>query len=306
MIHIKNIEEGMPIFKALGSEVRLNIIKLLIENKQMSMHEIADALDITNGALTSHIRLLEESGVIMILSEHNGHRNKKVCRLRDKQILLDFEDIERKSEEFIYDTEVKVGHYSDYEIYPTCGLATTSSIVGTVDDPRYFAHPDRINAGILWFGKGYVEYNIPNLLPEATKIEKITISFEISSEAPGVNEDWPSDITFMLNDTKLGVWTSAGDYGDVRGIFTPDWWYENWNQYGLLKVLTIDKKGTYIDGLKISDVTIKQLNLDYKSIIKFKCQVAEDAVHVGGLTLFGSQFGNYNQDIKVHITYSQM
>lgn len=296
----------MPIFKALGSEVRLNIIKLLIENKQMSMHEIADALDITNGALTSHIRLLEESGVIMILSEHNGHRNKKVCRLRDKQILLDFEDIERKSEEFIYDTEVKVGHYSDYEIYPTCGLATTSSIVGTVDDPRYFAHPDRINAGILWFGKGYVEYNIPNLLPEATKIEKITISFEISSEAPGVNEDWPSDITFMLNDTKLGVWTSAGDYGDVRGIFTPDWWYENWNQYGLLKVLTIDKKGTYIDGLKISDVTIKQLNLDYKSIIKFKCQVAEDAVHVGGLTLFGSQFGNYNQDIKVHITYSQM
>lgn len=306
MIHIKDIEEGMPIFKALGSEVRLNIIKLLIENKQMSMHEIADALEITNGALTSHIRLLEESGVIMILSERNGHGNKKVCRLREKQILLDFEDLERKHEELIYDTEVKVGHYSDYEIYPTCGIATTDSLVGTVDDPRYFAHPDRINAGILWFGKGYVEYNIPNLLPEATKIEKITISFEISSEAPGVNEDWPSDISFLLNDTKLGTWTSAGDYGDVRGIFTPDWWYENWNQYGLLKVLTIDKKGTYIDGLQISDVNIKQLNLDYKSVIKFKCQVAEDAVHVGGLTLFGSQFGNYNQDIKVHITYSQM
>lgn len=305
MIHIKDIDEGAPILKALGSDVRLNIVKLLIENKEMSMHEIADALEITNGALTSHIRLLEEAGVIRILVERNGHGNKKLCRLREKQILFDFESQESRKEELIYDTEVKVGHYSDYEVYPTCGLATSDSIVGTVDDPRYFAHPDRINAGILWFGRGYVEYIIPNLLPEATKIEKITISFEISSEAPGVNEDWPSDISFLINDTHLGTWTSAGDYGDVRGIFTPDWWYENWNQYGLLKMLTIEKRGTFIDGLKISDVNIEQLNLDYKSVIKFKYQVADDAEHVGGLTLFGSQFGNYNQDIKVHITYSQ-
>lgn len=305
MINVKKIDDGALIFKALGSEVRLNIIKLLIENKQMSMHEIANALEITNGALTSHVRLLEEAGIIVVLAERKGHGNKKMCRLNEKQILIDFEAEERNYEELIYDTEVKVGHYSDYVVYPTCGLATNESIVGTVDDPRYFAHPDRINAGILWFGKGYVEYIIPNLLPEATKIEKITISFEISSEAPGINEDWPSDISFILNDVELGTWTSAGDYGDVRGIFTPDWWFENWNQYGLLKVLTIDKKGTFIDGLKISDVNIKQLSLDYKSVIKFKFQVKEDAAHVGGLTLFGSQFGNYSQDIKVHISYSQ-
>lgn len=306
MIHIKKIEDGAPIFKALGSELRLNIIKLLIENKQMSMHEIAEALEITNGALTSHIRLLEEAGIIVILSERNGHGNKKMCRLKEKQILFDFEAEERNYEELIYDAEVKVGHYSDYQAFPTCGIATTESLVGTVDDPRYFAHPDRINASILWFGKGYVEYIIPNLLPESTKIEKITLSFEISSEAPGINDDWPSDISFLLNDIQLGTWTSAGDYGDVRGIFTPDWWFDNWNQYGLLKVLTINKKGTYIDGLKISDVNIEELNLDYKSVIKFKFQVREDAAHVGGLTLFGSQFGNYNQDIKVHISYSQM
>lgn len=306
MIHVKNIEEGLPIFKAFGSEIRVNIIKLLIENKQMSMHEIAEALGVTNGALTSHIRLLEEAGIIVILSERSVHGNKKMCRLTERQILFDLESDETGRDELIYDTEVKVGHYSDYKIFPTCGLATTESLVGTVDDSRYFAHPDRINAGILWFGKGYVEYIIPNLLPEATKIEKITISFEISSEAPGVNEDWPSDISFLLNDTLIGTWTSAGDYGDVRGIFTPDWWYENWNQYGLLKMLTIDKKGTFIDGLKISDVNINQFKLDYKSVIKFKFQVAEDASHVGGLTLFGGQFGNYNQDIKVHITYSQI
>ena len=151
-----------------------------------------------------------------------------------------------------------------------------------------------------------MEYIIPNLLPDATKIDKITISFEISSEAPGVNNDWPSDISFVLNDVYLGTWTSAGDFGDVRGIFTPDWWPVNWNQYGLLKVLTIDKKGCFIDGLKISDVNIDQFKLTYKSVIRFKFQIMDDARNVGGLTLFGSGYGNYNQDIKVHITYSPM
>ena len=104
----------------------------------------------------------------------------------------------------------------------------------------------------------------------------------------------------------LGTWTSAGDFGDVRGIFTPDWWPVNWNQYGLLKMLTIDKKGCFIDGLKISDVNIDQFKLTYKSVIRFKFQIMDDAKNVGGLTLFGGSFGNYSQDIKVHITYSPM
>ena len=56
-----------------------------------------------------------------------------------------------------------------------------------------------------------------------------------------------TDISFYLNDVCIGTWTSPGDFGDVRGIFTPDWWFPNWNQYGLLKMLVINKKGTFID-----------------------------------------------------------
>ena len=87
-------------------------------------------------------------------------------------------------------------------------------------------------------------------------------------------------------------------------MFTPDWWFDNWNQYGLLKVLSINKKGTYIDGLRISDVNVKQLNLDYKSTLKFEFAVDEDSTNVGGWTIFGAGFGNYNQGIKVQLAYS--
>lgn len=306
MLHVKNLDEGLEIFKALGSELRINIIKLLQENHEMNMNELATSLGITNGALTSHIKKLEESGIIQVMTERGSHGNQKVCKVAVDKIVVDVESEENEEDQNIYNTEVKVGHYSDYEVYPTCGLATSQAIVGEVDDPRYFSHPDRINAGILWFTKGYIEYIIPNLLPSATKIDQITVSLEISSEAPGINNDWPSDISILLNDVKIGTWTSPGDYGDVQGIFTPDWWFPNWNQYGLLKTIVINKKGTFVDGLKISDVTINEFNLDYKSTVRFKFEIEEDAKNVGGITIFGSEFGNYNQDIKVRIAYSPM
>ncbi len=306
MLHVKNIEEGLDLFKTLGSDIRVSILKLLLKHKEMSMNAIASSLGITNGALTSHIKKLEECGLIKVSIEHGSHGNQKLCSIGQDKILIDIESEESKNNNQIYNAEVKVGHYSNYEVYPTCGLATTKHLIGEVDDSRYFAHPDRIDAGILWFGKGYIEYIIPNLLPEATQIDQITLSFEIGSEAPGTSNDWPSDISFYLNDVRIGMWTSAGDFGDVHGIFTPDWWLPNWNQYGVLKMLVINRKGTYIDGMRVSNINLNQLKLDYKSTLRFKFMVPNDADNVGGMTLFGSGFGNYNQDIRIRIAYSKM
>lgn len=304
MLHINSLEEGLDIFKALGSEVRIEIIKILLENHGMNMNELAGKLNITNGALTSHIKKLEDCGLITVSSESAGHGNQKICSVHLDKILIDLDTQEDSKN--VYLTDIKVGHFSNYNVYPTCGLASSTAIIGEVDDTRYFAHPDRYNADIVWFTKGYVEYIIPNFIPFSQKIDQITLSFEICSEAPGVNDIWPSDISFYLNDKKIALWTSPGDFGDVKGIFTPDWWYPNWNQYGLLKILVINKNGTYIDGLQVSDVSIRNFDLDYRSTIKFRFAVEDDSEHVGGLTLFGKSFGNYNQDINVRINYSPL
>ncbi|MBR1623595.1 MAG: transcriptional regulator, partial [Pseudobutyrivibrio sp.] len=183
--------------------------------------------------------------------------------------------------------------------------ANNTSVIGEIDDQRYFSHPDHFNADILWFTKGYVEYSLPNLIPSNNKITQISISFEISSEAPGIDNNWPSDITFSLNGKTLGMWTSPGDFGgDILGMFTPDWWPPNWNQYGLLKLLVVNKHGTFIDGLQISDITINDLNLNNGSPLDFRIAVEDDTEHIGGVTLFGKTFGNYGQDIRVSLNYS--
>ena len=304
MLHIQSLNEGLPLFKALGSEVRIGIIKLLLQNKEMNLNELASHLNITNGALTGHIKKLEDAGIITISNELSGHGNQKKCAVCLDKILVDL-DPETQSEN-VFQTELRVGQYANYAIEPTCGIASSKTLIGEVDDPRYFAHPDRYEADILWFTKGYVEYIIPNFIPAFQKIDQISISAELASEAPGINDIWPSDIHFYINDRYIGQWTSPGDFGSSKGIFTPDWWLPNWNQYGLLKLLVINKQGTFIDGMKISAVTINDFNFDYKSVIKFKLGVPDTASYVGGLTIFGKNFGNYNQNINIRISYSPM
>lgn len=304
MIHITSLDDGLETFKALGSDTRIQILNILLENEQMSMNQLATELNISNGALTGHIKKLEECGLINISNESAGHGNQKMCSVTQDRIIVDIKKpIDYKN---VFETEIKVGQFSRHQVWPTCGIATRESVIGELDDIRYFNHPDRFTANILWFTKGYVEYTIPNLIPSNQRITQLSISAELSSEAPGIDNNWPSDISFYINDTKIGMWTSPGDFGDVHGMFTPQWWPQNWNQYGLLKLLVINDYGTYIDGLKISDVSTLSLHLDYNSDIRLRLAVENDSEHVGGITLYGKSFGNYDQDIRVAINYAPL
>lgn len=301
MLHIHPIKQGLEIYKALASEARLEIIDLLLKSGGMSMNELAKELKITNGAITHHMKMLEECGLITIVAEATGHGIQKKCCVCADKILIDIRAKEVLKD--TYQTSIKVGHYSDYDVYPSCGIATTTALLGEVDDVRYFAHPDRYAADVLWFTSGYVEYIVPHFIPTGQRITQLTFSMELASEAPGYNNAWPSDIHFSLNGKQFAMWTSPGDFGGVKALYTPEWWYSNWGQYGLLKVLTINQEGSFIDGTKVSDVTIDTFALNYSSTLKLRLEVPKDAEHVGGLSIFGKGFGNYNQEINVKINY---
>lgn len=301
MRYIRNPEEQLEVFSALGSEIRVQIMKLLTTKGRMSMNDLASALGVTNGALTPHVRKLESCNLVRINTDLQGHGNLKICEPNIDKILFDFSRHGSSQNEFR--SHLRVGQYSRCLIYPTCGLSTSEEILGEVDDARYFTHPRRFEADILWFTKGYVEYLIPCVIPKDAVITQISISAELSSEAPGSNAQWPSDIHFYLNDIPIGMWTSPGDFADVQGLFTPSWWFSNWNQYGLLKTLSIRPDGTYMDQEKISDISINQLQLNPRTPMYFRIAVPDTARHIGGLTIFGRDFGNYNQDIDFRISY---
>ena len=297
---IKISEKHLPVFEALASGVRLKIINLLSQ-RSMNIKELAQNLSLSSAILTMHIRKLEDAGIIKSERVKINGAIHKICSLDMDLIEIEFpknKDSDLKTYEFI----LPVGHYTDFNVTPTCGLATTEKIIGYFDDPRYFWDPERVNAKILWFTKGYIEYKVPNHLLSDQTLKFIEISMELGSEAPGVNSNWPSDISFFLNGVNIGHWTSPGDFGSTKGNFTPDWWSLSVGQYGLLKIIKIDDTGSYIDGEKMSEVTLSQLNLR-EQLWSLRIAVLEDALPQGGVTLFGSGFGNYDQDIVFRLYY---
>lgn len=298
-------QHSLPVYEALASNVRIEMIRLL-SKKPMNVKELAVAMNLSSAIMTMHVKKLERASIIKTSMQPGKGGSKKICTLVADGIEIAFPPkIDSVQREF-HVTEVSAGHYTDFDITPTCGLATTVKVIGMFDEPRCFLEPERVNAKILWFGQGFIEYKLPNYLMKNENPLELEISMEISSEAPFANDNWPSDITFSLNGTTLGVWTSPGDFGGgQRGKYTPDWWWGEINQYGLLKVLKINSEGTFIDGNRISNVTLNDLQITQKQWT-FRIAVLQDAENVGGFTLFGSGFGNYNQDIVFKLYYDKV
>ena len=106
-----------------------------------------------------------------------------------------------------------------------------------------------------------------------------------------------------LNGVEIGTWTCPSDFGGQPGLLTPTWW-ESWNsQYGLLKVWTITHSGSILDGRPSSNVTWDALRLADSPTLTVRIGVKRDARHVGGINIFGRQFGNYPQDIILRLRY---
>ncbi|MXO81414.1 transcriptional regulator, partial [Paenibacillus sp. OT2-17] len=166
-----------------------------------------------------------------------------------------------------------------------------------------FFHPKHIGAQMIWFRKGYVEYLMPLEIPAGARIESLELSMEMCSEAPNYDNNWPSDISLWVNGVEIGMWTCPGDFGDRRGKLNPAWWYEWSTQYGLLKTWRVDKEKTALDMEKVSSVTLDQLNLQNSHKLRLRIGIKPDAVHQGGLNLFGKQFGDYDQNIKMTVNY---
>lgn len=295
-MHIDLSVQHLPVYEALASEARLRILRMLA-SRPMNVKELAEETGLSSSIITMHVKKLEQAELIVTRMVPGKGAAKKVCSLHTGRIVVDFPPKTELAESSWRRTEVSVGHYTDYEVKPTCGLATPQRVIGHFDDPRFFLDPERVNAKILWFGRdGFLEYRVPNYLLANEVPDELQISLELGSEAPFSDSHWPSDITFFLNGVALGTWTSPGDFGDVRGKYTPDWWKPYINQYGLLKIISVTNEGTFIDGLPLSDVKLAQLQLG-RPDWRFRLAVEPDAANIGGLTLYGTGFGNYNQDI---------
>jgi len=287
---------------ALASPVRIRIMQAL-GRQNMNVGELSQSLDIPMSTAALAVKTLEEAGLITTETQPGARGSMKLCsrRLDTLSVRLSPEDEERTSTLVM---QMPIGGYSCAEgIKATCGLAGRKTIIGEMDNPAVFYSPDRFDAQLIWFRQGALEYRFAHAQMDHIDIDWIEFSFESCSEAPMYRDPWKSDIAVSINGVQLGVWTCPCDCGGRQGRLTPEWWPELSTQYGFLKAWRVTKDGTYLENMRISDVTVDDLQLDGCDHIAVKIAIPEDAQNVGGINLFGEYFGDHPQGLMLCLGY---
>ncbi|GBG93867.1 ArsR family transcriptional regulator [Ligilactobacillus salitolerans] len=296
-------EASLPVFQALSSAVRLELIQI-ISTETISATQLAKRMNVSKAAISKNLHILEETDLIRL--EKGADGRELVPRMNVEKINVNFpEKIFPQYHSKVY--SLPVGSYFEIEgVEPSCGLATSNEIVGAMDDVNVFFSAERFRAELLWFTQGEIEYIIPNEIPRDGKAELVEFDLELSSEFPLSNNNWQSKVGFWINDIFIGAIELPGNYSDVRGTYTPEWWPDDFSQYGLLKHIRVGKLDTAVDSISISDVNVADLHLEKQRRLALKMAVLPvDGETYGGVTIFGREFGNHHQDIKATIYYSQ-
>lgn len=304
----KEIEAGMQdpeqirvIAHALSSELRLSIIRIL-GSHSMNINEIARALDVPISTVALSMQVLEGAGLVYTEMQPGNRGVMKICSQRLSKITFNLLSLPEHVAK-VEDIDMPVGGYSLFGgIQPTCGYADARQSY-VMDDPAAFYHPDHLGAQILWMREGYVEYHVPSPSAPAGQLDFLEVSFEACSEAVGHKNDWPSDIYVELNGRRAGVWHCPGDFGGRRGLFTPEWWSVHNTQYGHLKTFRVNRQGTWLENDFVSGVTVEDLGIAKGDCLRLRIGVLKQGDHAGGMNLFGKQFGDYPQGIRVRYAF---
>lgn len=296
-------ENETKILRAIGSPARIAILRLLNRLGPQNVSTIARHLDVPQSSVSANVQILEDIGLIRTEMQRARKGSQKVCHGLYDELLLRLGDGEQTRDVSVIDVEMPVGLYTSCEVTAPCGLCAPDGVIGLLDVPDSLLDPQRMGAGLVWFTRGFVEYQFPNNARlTGAQIESLSFSMELSSEVPGTGSNWPSDITVSVNDVEVGTWTSPGDYGDRRGTHTPDWWKLRGSQYGALKHFRVDRQGSFIDDDRASDITVSDLDLDSHRSIRLRIAVRDDARFPGGVNIFGRNFGDHDQSIIMRIT----
>ncbi len=307
-LSIQDPEILAKICHALSTELRLQILSLL-EHDTLSCLEIAKQLDYPLSTISANVKILEEAGLILTELAPAKNGSKKLCSSVYLDILIHLgmgAIIPKNSKK--YETNIPIGNYMDFSVAPSCGMVilkgdNTAIDDSPFDDSNYFLSPSRVDAQLLWFRKGFVEYRVPVYDSLHLRPEYISFSLEICSEAPGFNNIWKSDITMWINGVEIGTWTSPGDFGDRNGKLTPSSWMSGSTQYGILTEWAVTDEGTLLNQERLSDVTLSQLNIQKEKYVTMRIGVKDTSEHIGGINIFGERFGDFPQNIIMKIGY---
>ncbi len=79
-----NPEPFLQLDRVIHEKGRLGIMSLLGASAELSFIELRDALNMTDGNLTTHVRTLQEAGYVAVTKSYENNRPLTTCMLTAK------------------------------------------------------------------------------------------------------------------------------------------------------------------------------------------------------------------------------
>ena len=76
-----NPEPFLQLDRVIHEKGRLAIMSMLAASPELSFTELRDALEMTDGNLTSHMRTLQEAGYVSVAKSYENNRPLTTCSL---------------------------------------------------------------------------------------------------------------------------------------------------------------------------------------------------------------------------------
>ncbi|MEG0767159.1 MAG: helix-turn-helix domain-containing protein [Clostridia bacterium] len=303
VLSIDQPEQLCRVARAFSSPKRLEILQLLGTNNIMNVNEIAKAIHLPISSAAMHICTLEEAGLITCAKQPSFRGTMKMCTREKNEIVFQLNEAGATMQRIAMQ-QLPIGAYSMANgIAPSCGLASHNAPIGVYNNPRSFHLPERLNAEILWFRNGYLEYQFSMLSMEEIDVHWLEISFEACSQAPSEMAVWQSDVRVSINGHLLGTHTCTCDSQERRGTFNPAWWPNVATQHGELLTWRVDADGSSLQKERVGDTCLQDLALTEQDMIAVRIEAPSVQDRQLGINVFGNHFGDYNQGIGLQVGY---
>ena len=304
-LDLSDLDGINSVARALSVRKRVEILGLLGEKNIMSINEIARALALPVSSASMHVSVLEEAGLVNSERLPGIHGAMKMCSRRRSSVWMTLKPHASPKTGQILQA-LPLGAYSAAgDIAQVCGIASQTGPIGLYNNPRSFYLPQRLEAQVLWFANGYLDYAFSLPVRRDIEIEAIELSFEVCTQAYIDDPARKSVIKVLLNGVCLGSGLCTLDSQGRRGTLNPPWWPDVATQHGQLQKWRVTREGSHLNGERISDVTLAQTGLEKASCITARILVPDEEGAQGGINLFGEGFGDYSQALNLLIEYKK-
>ena len=148
-VGIHEPDKLVQVAHALSTRSRVDMLRLL-NTRSMNIIELAEALQLPVSTVANNVKVLEAAGLINTELLPAVRGAMKVCSRNYDDIQISLNSSIRTSKDGMkyYEVEMPIGHYSDCEVHPTCGMASSEGMLVREDEPASFYHPKHVAAQI--------------------------------------------------------------------------------------------------------------------------------------------------------------